>query len=57
MGYPLCDSPEGLRYDTLIVFDGLLRSKVFAGDLFGRLLRGMEERIIARWLAVGGSST
>lgn len=35
--------------DTLIVCDGLLRSKVFAGDLFGRLLRGIEDRIAARW--------
>jgi hypothetical protein len=31
--------------DTLIVFDGFLRSKVFAHDLFQRLLRGMEEQI------------
>lgn len=31
--------------DTLVVYDGLLRSKVFAKDLFGRLLRGMEDRI------------
>lgn len=31
--------------DTLIVFDGLLRSKVFSGDLFRRLLSGMAERI------------
>lgn len=31
--------------DTLIVFDGLLRSKVFAGDLFIRYLQGLEEGI------------
>ena len=31
--------------DTLIVCDGLLRSKVFAKDLFAKLLRGMQERI------------
>lgn len=31
--------------DTLIVFDGLLRSKMFAGDLFMRLIRGVEDRI------------
>lgn len=31
--------------DTLLVFDGLLRSKVFAKDLFARLLEGMEDRI------------
>ena len=31
--------------DTLIVYDGLLRSKVFAKDLFQRLLRGMRARI------------
>jgi hypothetical protein len=31
--------------DTLIVCDGLLRSKVFAKDLFQRLLQGMKERI------------
>jgi len=35
--------------DTLIVCDGLLRSKVFAKDLFQRLLKGMEERIGAQW--------
>src|SRR5262245_49498115 len=29
--------------DTLIVFDGLLRSKVFAGDLFKRYLEKIEE--------------
>ncbi len=33
--------------DTLIVFDGLLRSKVFAGDLFGKYLKGLEEGIHA----------
>lgn len=35
--------------DTLIVCDGLLRSKVFAGDLFGRLLQGIQRRIDAQW--------
>lgn len=34
--------------DTLIVCDGLLRSKVFAQDLFPRLLQGMRERIDAQ---------
>lgn len=29
--------------DTLIVFDGLLRSKVFAGTLFARLLKGLHD--------------
>lgn len=31
--------------DTVIVLDGLLRSKVFAGDLFRKLLRGMHDLI------------
>lgn len=31
--------------DTLIVFDGLLRSKVFAGELFTQYLRGISEGI------------
>lgn len=31
--------------DTLIVFDGLLRSKVFSGEFFRRLLVGIEEAI------------
>ena len=35
--------------DTLIVCDGLLRSKVFSGDLFPRLLGGMRDRIEAQW--------
>jgi hypothetical protein len=35
--------------DTLIICDGLLRSKVFAADLFPRLLAGMKERIDAQW--------
>ena len=35
--------------DTLIVSDGLLRSKVFARDLFQRLLQGMNERIQEQW--------
>ena len=34
--------------DTLIVCDGLLRSKVFAKDLFQRLLQGMQDRIDAQ---------
>jgi len=35
--------------DTLIVCDGLLRSKVFAKDLFQRLLQGMQKRIDEQW--------
>jgi len=35
--------------DTLIVFDGLLRSKVFAGDLFNKYLRGIREGIEAQF--------
>ena len=35
--------------DTLIVCDGLLRSKVFASDLFRRLLRGIHGRIEEQW--------
>lgn len=35
--------------DTLIVCDGLLRSKVFAGDLFPKLLAGMKDRIEVQW--------
>lgn len=35
--------------DTLLVCDGLLRSKVFAKDLFQRLLQGMKYRIEAQW--------
>jgi hypothetical protein len=35
--------------DTLIVCDGLLRSKVFAGDLFQKLLRMLEARIKEQW--------
>jgi hypothetical protein len=31
--------------DTLIVWDGLLRSKVFAGDLFRKLMDGIKDRI------------
>ncbi len=31
--------------DTLIVWDGLLRSKVFAGDLFRKLMEGIKARI------------
>jgi len=35
--------------DTLIVCDGLLRSKIFAKDLFPQLLSGMKDRIDAQW--------
>ncbi len=35
--------------DTLIVCDGLLRSKVFAKELFQRLLQGMKMRIDQQW--------
>lgn len=35
--------------DTLIIFDGLLRSKVFARDLFQKLLQGMKARIDQQW--------
>ncbi|MDE0156828.1 MAG: hypothetical protein OXS28_14680 [Gammaproteobacteria bacterium] len=35
--------------DTLIVCDGLLRSKVFAEDLFQRLLQGIRTRIEEKW--------
>jgi hypothetical protein len=35
--------------DTLIVCDGLLRSKVFAKDLFQQLLRGIRKRIDTQW--------
>lgn len=35
--------------DTLIICDGLLRSKVFAKDLFQRLLQGMKTRIEEQW--------
>ncbi len=35
--------------DTLIVFDGLLRSVVFARDLFARLMEGMSESIDRHW--------
>jgi hypothetical protein len=33
--------------DTIVIFDGLLRSKVFAGDKFKRYLDGMQESIQA----------
>jgi hypothetical protein len=33
--------------DTILIFDGLLRSKVFAGDLFRRYLQGMQDGIRA----------
>jgi hypothetical protein len=35
--------------DTLVVCDGLLRSKVFAGDLFTKLIKGIKERIDTQW--------
>lgn len=35
--------------DTLIICDGLLRSKVFAGELFPRLLSEMGSRIELQW--------
>ncbi len=35
--------------DTIIVCDGLLRSKVFAGDLFARLSDGFNEAIKHHW--------
>jgi len=34
--------------DTLIVFDGLLRSKVFSGDLFLKLRKGIDDAIEAQ---------
>ena len=36
--------------DTLIVCDGLLRSKVFARDLFAKLRIGIKDRIKAQWV-------
>lgn len=35
--------------DTLIVCDGLLRSKVFTKDLFQQLLQGIKERVDEQW--------
>lgn len=35
--------------DTLIIYDGLLRSKVFARDLFSQLLEGMQQRITQQY--------
>ena len=35
--------------DTIIVCDGLLRSKVFAGDLFNRLSQGFRSAIEQQW--------
>jgi hypothetical protein len=35
--------------DTLIVCDGLLRSKIFAGDCFPALIRQMKSRIEKQW--------
>ncbi len=36
--------------DTLIICDGLLRSKVFAGDRFQRLIQEMNKRIESQWI-------
>ncbi|AFV76345.1 hypothetical protein Theos_1308 [Thermus oshimai JL-2] len=36
--------------DTLLVFDGLLRSKVFAKDLFARLIEGLEKAVEEKWV-------
>ena len=44
-----CILKKDFGTDTLIVYDGLLRSKVFAKDLFQRLLRGMSARIEEQW--------
>jgi hypothetical protein len=35
--------------DTLIVFDGLLRSKVFAGENFANYQRGLAEAVDSQW--------
>lgn len=35
--------------DTLIVRDGLLRSKIFAGELFSRYVDGLQEGIEQQW--------
>lgn len=35
--------------DTLIIRDGLLRSKIFAGELFARYLDGLQEGIDQQW--------
>ena len=35
--------------DTLIVFDGLLRSKLFAKDNFTRMVAGIDKAIDAKW--------
>ncbi|HEV2581892.1 MAG TPA: hypothetical protein VGT44_13645 [Ktedonobacteraceae bacterium] len=35
--------------DTMIIRDGLLRSKIFAGDLFARYLDGLQEGIEQQW--------
>jgi hypothetical protein len=35
--------------DTLIVFDGLLRSKIFAGEKFAEYRRGLQEGVETQW--------
>ena len=45
--YSILDKDFGT--DTLIVCDGLLRSKVFAKELFQLLLQGMQARIERQW--------
>lgn len=35
--------------NTLIIFDGLLRSKVFAEDLFNKYLAGIQEGVETQW--------
>ena len=35
--------------DTLIIFDGLLRSKVFTGEMFADYRRGLAEAVDAQW--------
>lgn len=42
-------SKKDFATDTLIVYDGLLRSKVFATDRFQKLRRGLQSRIDEIW--------
>lgn len=49
MGHSFSILKKDFGTDTLIVCDGLLRTKVFSGDLFQRLRQGMEERIETQW--------